>query len=320
MKPWLCSLTVVAVLLAGGPRSGFTDDVSKLQSEFEKLRADSDRALQEKRIKIRYFGNAQGGVAKGAPGKSPVVMARSKALRKGPQLAIKVWGRLAVPPSRVGAKWKADRHVNLANHRWRPGDSYFLCIDTAVPIQLGLFQIFPDRIAQIAPDPRHEVTYRTILPGQVWQSPRLILDEDPKDEDVSIVVVRADAPILPINGAALPAVQMVLLHNRTNVTVDGAPGATAVAESSTNVVDNHGKLDPYVMEATREVLGGINKLVYRATKGGPSRVAGSVKMSFANPPRAVSNRTDDKVANEVATIVLGNGPIGQMQVRFQKSR
>ena len=126
------------------------------------------------------------------------------------------------PPYRCGvAVWFElldSRFVNPVKHRWNPEERFYIWIQPAVPVVVSLHQNYPeDRppSRQVYPDAAHPETFSTIPGGRATRLPvRFKMDDDLRNEIMSMVVVRADHPNLPLN------------QNRPNAAGGGANNGT----------------------------------------------------------------------------------------------
>ncbi len=117
------------------------------------------------------------------------------------------------PPYQMGvAVWfqlePSGQFVNPVKHRWNPRERFYVWINPAVPMTISLHQNYPeDRPAsrQVYPDVRYPATFQTFMPGPHRLPVLFEMDDDLRDEIMSMVVVRADNPALPVH--AQPFVQ-----------------------------------------------------------------------------------------------------------------
>jgi len=108
------------------------------------------------------------------------------------QLGIRIWFQLD----------KDKKYVNPVKHRWSPKERFHIFVEAAVPVQIHLFQNYPDDRPPskvVYPDEKYPETFATVLPGKPYELPVLFeMDDDLRKEIVSMVVARADAT-LPVN-------------------------------------------------------------------------------------------------------------------------
>lgn len=94
-------------------------------------------------------------------------------------------------------------YVNPTKHRWNPGEKFYVWIEPAVPVSVSLHQNYPeDRppSRQVYPDARHPETFKDFAAGSKHKLPvRFKMDDDLRDEIMSMVVVRCDSNTLPIH-------------------------------------------------------------------------------------------------------------------------
>ncbi|MCA8983776.1 MAG: hypothetical protein R3C12_21315 [Planctomycetaceae bacterium] len=95
------------------------------------------------------------------------------------------------------------RYVNPTKHRWNPGERFHVWIEPAVPVTISLHQNYPDDrppSKQVYPDARYPKTFRDFRAGERSKLPvRFRMDDDLRDEIMSMVVVRCDSGALPIH-------------------------------------------------------------------------------------------------------------------------
>jgi len=244
------------------------------------------------------------------------------------QLAVRVWGQLVDYAGNPGP------FVNLQKHKWQRNERFYLWIDTAVPLQLSIFQNYPDgrpASRQVTPDPRFPATFATIMPGRPFRYPVMLkVDDDLRDEIISIIAVRADAGVLPCNGAQA-------------VAISGDGSAAAVATNSTAAAQAHvdtvirrdeippggqvriraragamaqtasdGVMKGEVIAGTNEVYKGLNEIVTAPrSKDVPGEKLGIVA---PNP----SDQTSSNNAPDVDLLLLGPGNIAHVELIFHK--
>lgn len=226
-------------------------------------------------------------------------------VEQSPRLAVKLWGRV------VDDKGREGQYVNLAEHKWSPGQALRIYLDTAVPVQLGIFQLASDgEPKQVSPDADSPKSFDPIMPGvEPWKSDVLTLDPDNRDEEICFVLVRVDARCLRVHGAPeelSPAMQ-VFIYN--------TPQADARAEANSQNVDED--LAPKKkQEKTSQELRGLAKIIYSKTKGIVIRKAYSLmKMQYAS----IGEATTSDQSEDVSLVQLGLGNIGFTKITFKKS-
>ncbi len=113
------------------------------------------------------------------------------------------------PPFQCGiAVWfqlENGKYVNPTLHRWSPKEKFHVWIEPAVPVSISLHQNYPeDRPAsrQVYPDSRYPETFRDFAAGERAKLPvAFVMDNDLRDEIMSMVVVRCDSGSLPIHSS-----------------------------------------------------------------------------------------------------------------------
>ncbi|EMI53517.1 hypothetical protein [Rhodopirellula sallentina] len=247
-------------------------------------------------------------------------------------ISVKVWGQLVNPNGTPGP------YVNLTKHKWERKQRFHLWLDTAVPLQLSFFQNYPEgrpKSKQISPDPQFPSTFSTIMPGAPYKFPVMIeMDDDLRDEQMSIILVRADANILPVNGGAtatatatavisantLPPNSQVSVSTMANASAQvqqTSQSATAAASAGAlagagGVVGVGGTLKGAPMQQTQEM--------FVALQNDPSLASMAKLRLVAGPPPSappsvspVPDRIDD-----VSTVMMGPGNIAQIELTFFK--
>jgi hypothetical protein len=221
----------------------------------------------------------------------------------------------------------------LQKYRWQRSERFYLWLDTAVPLQLSIFQNYPDgrpESRQVTPDERYPATFATIMPGRPFRYPVLLqADDDLRDEIVSIIVVRADTGVLPCNGAQ--AVAVATGAGAAATAVSGNAAAQAIVDTvirrdqippggqvrihagAMAAVASQGVMKGDVIEMNNAVFKGLNEAVRKGPleKGGPADKLGVV----SGNPVAVASATN---AEDVDILLLGPGNIAQIELTFHK--
>ena len=331
-------LGVLAVLLTWCGM-GEAADRSEMMSRFDALKSNSMAAVKSGNVemveatvgteKIRLVGQAQ---------IAPVPMPVGPPLRLG----VKIWGQLL-----------DGRFVNLTKHKWQRSEQFYLWLETAVPIQLAFFQNYPEGrppSRQVSPDQRFPSTFATIMPGAPYRFPVLIqMDDDLRDEQVSIVVVRADSQVLPVNGATVVSGNAVATASATavaNAIVDTQTGAVATAQA-TATTGVPGGAAAQAQAAAGVGPGGSRASAFAAALGGVVGPGGTLKSSAASQtksimaalntyaltqPKAKSTRMKlglvappppasppiSTTFGDVEILLMGPGNIAQIELMFHK--
>ena len=169
-------------------------------------------------------------------------------------------------------------------------ERFYVHIQSAVPVYVSLFQNYPEsrpESRQVYPDAKYPDTLKVIQAGVATKLPvPFEMDNDTRDEIMSMVVVRADAP----------QIQSTLTTQTTSSLVTTTGGVTTVTAQAT--------------ASTAGTLKSINDQVVE--KGKDS----SEKFSIA-APSATANTTSS-VPNDIIFYMLGTGYAGQWQLTLKK--
>ena len=225
-------------------------------------------------------------------------------------MGVKIWGQIVNPDGSLGPL------VNLTKHKWQKKEQFYLWLDAAVPLQLAVFQNYTDgrpKSKQVSPDEKFPRSFETVVPGTAWKFPvRMEMDDDLIDEQVSIVVVRADTQCLPVNGA--PAT-VTATATATATAIINSNGASAEAGSSSlaSVSGPGGTLKGSLAKSTRSVFKQINDqlLAKPATKNASHKL----RLVAAPPAQAPA---ESQVQQDVEILMMGAGNIAQIELTFHK--
>ena len=319
---YLASFAVVAMMVmsAGGTVMG--NDYSQV---YDQLKENSLSASQAAARVKGAGGEAKIGLIAPVPcpdpGQPPLCM------------GVKIWGQLVDPLGNPGPC------VNLQKHKWQRSERFYLWLEAAVPVQLSLFQNYPEgrpASRQVSPDPAFPQTFATIPAGQPYRFPALIqMDDDLRDELVSIVVVRADVPVLPtatapapvsatavatavVNANGLPAGTRVTVNAAGHAAVTTAPAdpAPAVGAASANALTSfaaatgpNGTLKGTDAQNAMQFFGEINA---QARKD-PERM----KLRLVAAPPATAPPTSTSPV-DVELLMMGPGKVAQIELTFHK--
>jgi len=117
------------------------------------------------------------------------------------KLGVKIWAELRDGPN-------AGKFVNPANYRWAPNERFWLWLETAAPVQLAIYQTYPDSIdsaRQVVPDEKFPDSFKTVYPGEKFLFPiPFVMDPDGKTEYMAVLVARTDVEHLPLNNYVPP--------------------------------------------------------------------------------------------------------------------
>ena len=167
-------------------------------------------------------------------------------------------------------------------------ERFYVHVQTAVPVYVALFQNYPESAQpesrQVYPDTKYPETFKVLQAGQAIRLPVAFeMDDDTRDEIMSMVVVRADAP----------QIQSTLATQAVS-TVTSTGGTTVVTAQAT--------------ATTAGTMKSINDQA-ASTKG----TADSVKFAIAGPAPVTA-----AIPNDVAFYMFGAGFIGQWQLTLRK--
>ena len=309
-------LTATAVLVAG---TSYGADRSTLMKCFDALRANSLKAIKQ--------GKAETIEMKVTPASGKFRLVGDCEIEPAPPiipgglptcLAVKIWGQ---PIDSFG---QGGAYVNLTKHKWQRRERFYLWLETAVPIQLAFFQNYPEgrpASRQVSPDVRFPETFATIMPGAPYRFPvKIELDDDLRDEQMSLVVVRADSQVLAINGAPISSESASAYASAIITTQTGTPGQVAVEVEAgagsrpalAGVVGPGGTLKGPVIERTRAVLAELNTYALSQPKTKSARM----KLRLLPPEEEWPEFSKDY--NEVSNLLLGPGNLAQIELTLHK--
>jgi len=196
----LVPLAALLLPLAAPAQDGYKDALEA----YSKLKKQSqDRLAKVKAEKIEPDD------LKGAPGVRPKgvaqvlpdhevrkameevkpVTVRAKSGNTDAKIIVKVWAELK----------DGGEKVQLSNHEWKPGQEFYLYLESAVPLKLSIFQDFPDgKTVLRLPVPEVLESLDVLKPGEPYKVPATFeMDPDAKEELMRLVMVRADAATAP---------------------------------------------------------------------------------------------------------------------------
>ncbi|MBV9124201.1 MAG: hypothetical protein JO112_12660 [Planctomycetes bacterium] len=262
----------------------------QFEQRFEQLKANSMRLQREGKIRNDSI-NVGTKKVKIAVGKFNIDPSPGLTPSAPPyQLGIKIWAQLVEGPDE-------GKYVNLVKHKWQRKERFKLWFDSAVPVQLAIFQnyqggLIPTR--QVVPDERYPTSFQTIFPGQPFEFPLVFhMDDNLERELMSIVVARTDVEHLPLN------------NQGGDSTAGGGPSEAGNGNTS-------GPGGSMKLSRTKEVFAKFNKdaLENGRSEGQPT------KFDIDGPPEnkpPVSSTPDD-----VSFLLLGAGKIGEVQLDLHK--
>lgn len=202
------------------------------------------------------------------------------------KMGVAIWGELAQGP-------QAGQKVNFIKHKWQRREQFYVWVESAVPVQLSIFQEYAEGGPQpkpVIPDPAYPSTFATVMPGQPFKIPVVFeMDDNLQDELMSIVVVRAQSGILPMNSAA---------GNALGSSPNGG-------DSNTSGVGG-------AIKASQAKFAGLNQ---QASSTGSVNGA-STKFVITGPDESlppISNEPDD-----VEFVCMGFGDVGRLMLVLHK--
>ena len=172
-------------------------------------------------------------------------------------------------------------------------ERFYVHIQSAVPVYVALFQNYPESAQpesrQVYPDTRYPDSFKVLQAGQATRLPVAFeMDDDTRDEIMSMVVVRADAP----------QIQSTLTTTAVSTVTSPNTGQTVVTAQAT--ASTAGTMKSINDQANAETS---------ALKG----TADSMKFVIAGPATVAS-----AIPNDVAFYMFGAGFIGQWQLTLRK--
>ena len=218
-------------------------------------------------------------------------------------LGIKVWFEL-----------KDGTLVNPTKKRWSAKETFYIHVQAAVPVYVALYQNYPDSrplSRQIYPDSKYKNSFKAIQPGQSTKLPVTFeMDDDQRDEIMSMVVVRSDWSGIQ-NGLTAQATASVTSNNGTaQITAQvNTTGAGTLKCINDRVV---GKKD-----LTKE---DAHKIVENISEKQADNIAKAVNeaASVAKFQIVGSDPVTSTQANDVCFYMFGAGHIGQWQLTIKK--
>lgn len=224
----------------------------------------------------------------------------------------------AATPSKLGIKvWfeLADgTMVNPTKREWKPREKFYVHIQSAVPVYVGLFQNYPDSrptSRQIYPNTKFTESFKAIQAGQATKLPVLFeMDDDMREEIMSMVVVRSDWEGIQ-NGLTAQATASVTNNNGTaqvsaQVTTTGA-GTIKSVNDAVVMKKNITK------DLVKENVQGISEKEAETISKAINESAASAKFQIVGSETASSTQHDD-----VCFYMFGAGNVGQWQLTIKK--
>ena len=276
MKKTFC-LMFAALLCMTFISAAFADDDAAARRQafidgFEQLTKNTQEGLVKPAVKDEFTKDGSTSSFEKFNIAAVSVPAATPAVTVPCNLGIKVWFSL-----------EDGTCFNPTKRKMGVKERFYVNIQSAVPVYVALFQNYQEsrpESRQVYPDNRYPDTFKVIQAGVVTKLPvPFEMDDDTRDEIMSMVVVRADAP----------QIQTTLATQATS-TVSTVNGTTTVTAT-----------------ATTQTIG---------TLKGFNDKASEVKFNIAAP--AVTVAPVVQAPNDVAFYMFGMGYVGQWQLTLKK--
>ncbi|MDO4573932.1 MAG: hypothetical protein Q4D98_01825 [Planctomycetia bacterium] len=224
----------------------------------------------------------------------------------------------ATTPSKLGIKvWfeLADGTiVNPTKKEWKPKERFYVHVQTAVPVYVALFQNYPDSrptSRQIYPNAKYPDSFKALQPGQTTKLPVLFeMDDDMRDEVMSMVVVRADWEGIQ-NGLTAQATASVVNNNGT--TQVSAQVTTRGVGTMKSINDSAVTKEKATADEVQKTIEGISKKEAENIANAVNAASESVKFQIVGSEVATSSQP-----NDVCFYMFGAGNVGQWQLTIKK--
>jgi hypothetical protein len=185
----------------GLPQCGHAQEVSRkdLLKAFSQLQKNAKKAIDDSDLQVRSrsFPSGDAEVLVGDAGRYGPVDVPINGKPVPVKMMVKVWAM----PVKDGRE--TGQAVHLEKYKWQRKERFYLYFESAVPVQIGLYQDYVgDRAPERRlPDGKHPESYKTLMPGRSQRLPVLLeMDDNLHDELMSIVaVVAGSQPELSIN-------------------------------------------------------------------------------------------------------------------------
>lgn len=204
--------------------------------------------------------------------------------------------------------------VNPVKKKWDKKEKFYVHVQSAVPIYVSLFQNYPESrptSRQIYPDAKYTDSFKAIQPGQTTRLPVAFeMDDDLRDEIMSMVVVRADwsgiqsgltaqatASVTNNNGTAQVTAQV----NTTGTGTMKCINERVVTKKEFSVED--AKL--ILSDLTDQKAEALSKAVNDEASNAKFQIIGSETVTSSQP-------------NDVCFYMFGAGNVGQWQLTIKK--
>ena len=207
-------------------------------------------------------------------------------------VAVATTSDTATTPCNLGVKvWFSLENgtcFNPVKRKMGVKEKFYVHIQSAVPVYVSLFQNYPEsrpESKQVYPDKQYADSFKVIQAGVATRLPVVFeMDDDTRDEIMSMVVVRADAPNIQ---------------------------STLSTQATSSVTTNNGTTT-VTAQASASTAGTMKSLNDQVVKGEEKETKFSISGPAANAA-AIST-----VPNDVAFFMLGAGYAGQWQLTLKK--
>jgi len=274
MKKTICSMLTALVALTFGTAALFANDDAEIQRQnfikgFEQLTKNTEEGLAKAPVKesvSKDAANTKFAIA-------PVTVSTTTY-----NIGVKVWFSL-----------EDGTAFNPVKRKMGVKERFYVHIQSAVPVYVSLFQNYYEsrpESKQVYPDTKYPDTLKVIQAGVAARLPVAFeMDDDTRDEIMSMVVARADAPQI----------------QSTQTT------------QATATVTNTGGTATVTAQASAETTGTL-KSINDGLAGKGIDAAGKFVIAAPSATAAVTST----VPNDVAFYMLGAGYTGQWQLTLKK--
>lgn len=226
--------------------------------------------------------------------------------------------RTTSSPSKIGIKvWfeLADGTiVNPTKKEWKPRERFYVHVQTAVPVYVALFQNYPDSrptSRQIYPNTKYSDSFKALQPGQATKLPVLFeMDDDMRDEIMSMVVVRSDWEGIQTGLTAQATASVV--HENGSAQVS-AQVTTRGAATMKSINDSAVTKEKATLEEVKENIAGLSEKEAANLVKALNNASENVKFQIVG-----SDVASSKQPNDVCFYMFGAGNVGQWQLTIKK--
>ncbi len=201
--------------------------------------------------------------------------------------------------------------INPTKREWKASERFYVHIQSAVPVYVGLFQNYPDSDPlshQLYPDRKYTESFRAIQPGQAAKLPAFFeMGENSEKEIMSMVVVRFDWEGIQ-NGLTTRAIDSITPNAKVGaqVTEIGTGTMKSINEAVLSSKDiTKERIQENIKNISKNEAEKISKAVNKAVKNTKFRIIGSKTPASDNP-------------NDVCFYMFGTGDVGQWQLTLKK--